>query len=166
MNIFAIGGNEKTGEINWHESAQQIDDLRCSKMIVESCQILSTVLNEKGLNGPYKSFNPHHPSILWAGESKSNFENLIQYTEYLIEEYHKRYNNKFHKCEIALQSIKEQFEKCFFTRHESTPLKMAISISECIIKDNPVLSYRNFWRTKRLLYRRSEIPSWLWGSFS
>ena len=76
MNIFAIEGDVETGEIDWVKSAQSQDNLRVVKMILESCQILSTVLNEQGLDAPYRSFNPKHPSCLWAAESAANFMNL------------------------------------------------------------------------------------------
>ena len=62
MNIFAIEGDEETGQIDWEKSAQSQDNLRVVKMILESCQIMSTVINEQGLKAPYRSFNPstHH----------------------------------------------------------------------------------------------------------
>ena len=47
MNIFAIEGDVETGQIDWVESAKSQDNLRVVKMILESCQILSTVLNEQ-----------------------------------------------------------------------------------------------------------------------
>ncbi len=49
MNIFAIEGDLETGQIDWEKSAQSQDNLRVVKMILESCQILSTVLNEQGM---------------------------------------------------------------------------------------------------------------------
>ena len=76
MNIFAIENN-KSGQIDWIKSAQSQDNYRVVKMILESCQILSTVLNEQGIKAPYRSFNPKHPSCLWAAESSDNFTNLI-----------------------------------------------------------------------------------------
>jgi hypothetical protein len=51
MNIFAIGGNEETGEIDWAASARELDNYRVVKMILESCQIGSTVMNGFGLKG-------------------------------------------------------------------------------------------------------------------
>ena len=62
MNIFAIEGDAETGQIDWEASARSQDNLRVVKMILESCQILSTVLNEQGMKAPYRSFNPKHPS--------------------------------------------------------------------------------------------------------
>ena len=65
MNIFAIEGDADTGQIDWEASARSQDNLRVVKMILESCQILSTVLNEQGLKAPH-AFQSQHPSCLWA----------------------------------------------------------------------------------------------------
>ena len=91
MNIFAIEGNTDTGEIDWVKSAESQDNLRVVKMILESCQILSTVLNEQGISAPYRSFNPKHPSCLWAAESSANFISLVEHCEAMIGEYHLGY---------------------------------------------------------------------------
>ena len=79
VNIFAIEGDVDTGKIDWIASGKTQDNYRTVKMILESCQILCTVLNEQGLDAPYRSFNPKHPSCLWAAESSDNFENLIKH---------------------------------------------------------------------------------------
>ena len=44
MNIFAIEGDGV--EIDWVKSAQSQDNYRVVKMILESCQMLCTALNE------------------------------------------------------------------------------------------------------------------------
>ena len=103
MNIFAIE-EDKNGNIDWIESARSQDNYRVVKMILESCQILSTVLNEQGIDAPYRSFNPKHPSCLWAAESSDNFENLIIHCTAMIEEYYSRFQ-KIHKCTAVLQKI-------------------------------------------------------------
>ena len=101
MNIFAIEGDEETGQIDWEKSAQSQDNLRVVKMILESCQIMSTVMNEQGLKAPYRSFNPKHPSCLWAAESASNYMNLALHCQAMIDEYEHRFN-KTHKCQACL----------------------------------------------------------------
>ena len=64
MNIFAIEGDAETGQIDWEASARSQDNLRVVKMILESCQILSTVLNEQGMKAPYRSFSVYvHPNV-------------------------------------------------------------------------------------------------------
>ena len=46
MNIFAI---EKTpdNQIDWEQSARSLDNYRVVKMILESCQMLCTALNDQ-----------------------------------------------------------------------------------------------------------------------
>ena len=96
MNIFAIEGDAETGQIDWEASARSQDNLRVVKMILESCQILSTVLNEQGMKAPYRSFNPKHPSCLWAAESANNFTNLALHCQAMIDEYEHRFAEHEH----------------------------------------------------------------------
>jgi hypothetical protein len=158
MNIFAISGNEETGEIDWVQSARDIDDLRCSKMFLESLQLLSTALNVNGMEGPYRSFNPKHPSCMWVSESFQNFQQLLVYTKELEAEYHRRYDNKHHKCSDALKSL--VYDRYAFPLvYHSTPLRLAMP--EEFKSDNPVVSYRRYWISKRLVYKRARQPEWV-----
>ena len=160
MNIFAIEGNVETGEIDWVKSAQSQDNLRVVKMILESCQILSTVLNEQGLDAPYRSFNPKHPSCLWAAESAANFMNLALHCEAMITEYSERFG-KTHKCAAVLNKIVSMFEVDRFPTTKCTPLRLAMP--DEFRSDNPVLSYRKFYASKpRLRYPVNKIPSWVY----
>ena len=159
MNIFAIEGNVETGEIDWVKSAQSQDNLRVVKMILESCQILSTVLNEQGLDAPYRSFNPKHPSCLWAAESAANFMNLALHCEAMITEYGERFG-KVHKCAAVLNKIVSMFEVDRFPTTKCTPLRLAMP--DEFRSDNPVVSYRKFYASKpRLRYPQDKIPAWL-----
>ena len=160
MNIFAIEGNTETGEIDWVASAKSQDNLRVVKMILESCQILSTVLNEQGVSAPYRSFNPKHPSCLWAAESSANFSNLILHCEAMIEEYQERFG-KVHKCRAVLSEIIKLFKPERFPTDSDTPLRLAVP--QEYRSENPVLSYRRFYASKpRLRYPASKIPSWVY----
>ena len=159
MNIFAIEGDVETGEIDWVKSAQSQDNLRVVKMILESCQILSTVLNEQGLDAPYRSFNPKHPSCLWAAESAANFMNLALHCEAMITEYGKRFG-KTHKCAAVLNKIISMFDADLFPTTKCTPLRLAMP--DEFRSDNPVVSYRKFYASKpRLRYPLDKIPAWL-----
>ena len=160
MNIFAIEGDAETGEIDWVKSAQSQDNLRVVKMILESCQILSTVLNEQGLDAPYRSFNPKHPSCLWAAESAANFMNLALHCEAMITEYSQRFG-KIHKCAAVLNKIVSMFDADLFPTTKSTPLRLAMP--DKFRSDNPVVSYRKFYASKpRLRYPVDKIPSWVY----
>jgi hypothetical protein len=159
MNIFAIEGNEETGEIDWEKSAQSQDNLRVVKMILESCQIMSTVINEQGLKAPYRSFNPKHPSCLWAAESLSNYMNLAIHCQAMIDEYQHRFG-KTHKCEAVLHTLVEMCDPDLFPAMEPTPLRLAMP--DEFRSNNPVVSYRKFYASKpRLRYSMDKIPSWM-----
>jgi hypothetical protein len=160
MNIFAIEGDTETGEIDWVKSAQSQDNLRVVKMILESCQILSTVLNEQGLDAPYRSFNPKHPSCLWAAESAANFMNLALHCEAMICEYRERFG-KTHKCAAVLNKIVAMFDVDLFPTTKCTPLRLAMP--DEFRSDNPIVSYRKFYASKpRLRYPVDKIPSWVY----
>lgn len=159
MNIFAISGNETTGEIDWIQSAKDLDNLRVVKMILESCQILSTVLNEQGIKAPYRSFNPKHPSCLWAAEASENFENLALHCSAMLEEYTERFG-KIHKCEQVLATILELYNPLDFPRFSATPLRLAMPPQ--FKSPNPVKSYRNYYSQKdNMRYPKEKIPLWL-----
>jgi hypothetical protein len=159
MNIFAIAGDEFTGDVDWIQSARDLDNLRVVKMILESCQILSTVLNEQGLKAPYRSFNPKHPSCLWAAESSENFENLILHCSAMLEEYTERFG-KIHKCQQVLAKILDMYDPLKFPRFAATPLRLAMP--EQFRSDNPVKSYRDYYSQKdNMRYPKEKIPAWL-----
>jgi hypothetical protein len=79
-------------------SAKALDDKRVVKMVLESCQILNTVLiklNKKGIG--YKATHENHPCVLWAAESFENYLWLLDHFDALVNEYYERYS-KHHKC--------------------------------------------------------------------
>ena len=157
MNIFAIENNEN-GQIDWIKSAQSQDNYRVVKMILESCQILSTVLNEQGIDAPYRSFNPKHPSCLWAAESSDYFTNLVIHCTAMIEEYESRFN-KIHKCKAVLNKIINLFDPSMFPTNKPTPLRMAMP--ENFRSNNIVESYRKFYASKpKIRYPKNKIPAW------
>ena len=159
VNIFAIEGNEKTGEIDWVKSAKSQDNYRVVKMILESCQILSTALNEQGLKAPYRSFNPKHPSCLWAAESSENFRNLMKHCASMIQEYEVRFG-KTHKCKEVLKKIKEMYRPDNFPTNKTTPLRMAMP-DYFKVENNPVASYRKYYASKpRMRYPMGKVPAW------
>jgi hypothetical protein len=61
MNIFLLDSNIK-------KCAQYHCDKHVVKMILESAQILSTVLRLNGVDQGYKTTHANHPCTLWAGK--------------------------------------------------------------------------------------------------
>lgn len=160
MNIFALEGDVKTGKIDWQASAQSHDNYRTVKMLLETCQLLSTALNVHGVKAPYKSFNPKHPSAMWAIESSANAKDLIVLGKGLLNEYMLRFG-KDNKCRLALEQIIDLYNKNIdkFPSHEPTPLRLAMPNE--FKNDNPIIAYRNYWATKeRMRYPKDKVPAW------
>jgi hypothetical protein len=125
-------------------------------MILESAQILSTILRLKGINNDsdlYKQTHIKHPCVIWAGKSKGNFEWLLKHAIAISNEYTLRYF-KIHKSLKVIQ-------KCFILKNQikfdldmQTPFALAMP-DECKIPNNPVESYRKYYKT-----HKKDISEW------
>ena len=93
------------------ECAKNLDTKRVNKMILESCQMLSTAINENGGVGIYKSTHKNHPSTKWATESYENWMWLWKHMISLGIEYKKR-RGKVHKSfkTFVLSDIRNKAE--------------------------------------------------------
>tara|TARA_R100000008_G_scaffold8792_1_gene4542 strand:+ start:1088 stop:1609 length:522 start_codon:yes stop_codon:yes gene_type:complete len=160
MNIFAIEGDSETNEIDWVKSAKSQDNYRVVKMILESCQMLCTTLNEQhGYQiSPYRTVHKNHPSTKWVRASSANFESLVKHTIAMIEEYHDRFG-KTHKCEAVLAKCLELYDSSLFPLQESTLLPLCMPVE---FKSNNIIeSYRKFYSQKpRMRYPKTKIPKW------
>lgn len=169
MNIFPLAKSKHSilspsREIDWKLSARYHDNLRCNKMITETAQMLSTVINEiKGKNvGFYKSSHIKHPCVLWAKKSYTNFFDLIAYGQELHGEFFRR-NNKFHKAGQLISDINYYFYNNLshddFELFERT--KLPLCMPDEFKTDDVVESYRNYWCSKnKMIYNINEIPDW------
>ena len=90
MNLFVTNSSPKL-------SARALDDKRVVKMVLETAQLLSTAINEQGLDGPYKSTHKNHPCAMWVRETQGNYWWTCLHFYYLLDEYFKRYG-KVHAC--------------------------------------------------------------------
>lgn len=79
------------------ESAKALDDLRLNKMLLETCQLLSTALHLNGYKGPYAITHQNHPITVWVA---SNYKNYLWTLEHFIALYNERKQRtgKEHKC--------------------------------------------------------------------
>tara|TARA_Y100001970_G_scaffold52693_3_gene66664 strand:- start:16603 stop:17118 length:516 start_codon:yes stop_codon:yes gene_type:complete len=158
MNIFAIEGTGNN--IDWVKSAQSQDNYRVVKMILESCQMLCTVLNEQAGEQitPYRSTHKHHPSTKWVCNSSANFEALVEHTMAMLEEYTERFG-KIHKCLYVLEKCMDLYDPSLFPSSEPTRLPLAMPYE--FHSDNIVESYRKFYASKpRMRYPKNKIPQW------
>jgi len=97
MNIFVVDNDPVI-------AATQLCDKHVVKMIVEGCQMLSTVHWEAssqiyyaGEISLYKKSFSHHPCTIWAGTTFENYMWLASHTHALSMEYTERYG-KIHKA--------------------------------------------------------------------
>lgn len=99
MNIFILDNDLE-------KCARYHSDKHVIKMILESTQMLCTVLHQNGLEAPYRPTHFHHPCTLWAGESLANWKWLKKLTLKLNDEYKYRYRHKVdHKSAAAAKSL-------------------------------------------------------------
>lgn len=86
-----------------------LDDKRVIKMVLETAQLLSTVLHQKGYSHPslYKPTHVHHPCTIWAAEDICHISWLFEHFTALCGEYTARYG-KIHKSE-ALKPVFESY---------------------------------------------------------
>ena len=72
MNIFVT-------HLDPVKCAQNLDDKRVIKMILESAQMLSTSINVSGGKGPYKTTHVNHPCSVWVRSSNANYYWLLNH---------------------------------------------------------------------------------------
>lgn len=144
MNIFILSSNVK-------RNAQYHCDKHVIKMILESAQMLCTVLNEQGFSTPYKSTHKNHPCVKWLKESYDNFAYLKKLAYFLNEEYKLRFNHvKNHKSYDVIASLPEPNLKSIgLTNHV---LAMPDQYKNY---NNAIESYRNYY-----IHEKSHIATW------
>ena len=181
MNLFVL---DKDPVI----AAQQQCDKHVVKMIVESGQMLSTVhrmLDGSVIRRPsksgrtqvqyyvhpnpimentlYKAVHMNHPCTVWSRESSANYDWHYQHFIALCDEYTYRYDN-VHKTDIVLRNILSK-PPAKIPQGPMTAFKLAMkSNPECMFEDDPVKSYRLYYKTKQARFSmdwtKREIPEW------
>jgi hypothetical protein len=158
MNIFAIEGTEN--EVDWEASARSQDNLRVNKMILESCQMLCTTLNEQHGHQvtPFKSCHTKHPSTRWAAYSSANWIALSTHCAEMIAEFERRFGHA-HKCEAVLGRCIGIFDAARFDEHRQTLLPLCMP--DEYKGDSIVESYRRYYASKpHIRYPKDRIPQW------
>jgi hypothetical protein len=96
MNVFLTDPDPKV-------CAQALDDVRVSKMLVETAQLLCTSLRHfHGVDHPdlYKPTHTAHPCSKWAARARGNFNWLVEHGLHLATEYEFRTDHRRrHKSE-------------------------------------------------------------------
>ena len=165
MNLFAIEPNPHN-DVCYYTSAKSHDDFRVSKMIIESCQMLSATANNFGIITRYKQSHFNHPTTKWVRESSANFNKLLYLAQSLKAEYSQRYGKHNHGCDDVINhmiSLAEDDDFVnLFPSDQPTTLPLCMPNEYKINNNNVVDSYRNFFANKpKLRYYHSTPPSWI-----
>jgi hypothetical protein len=98
MNIFHV-------DIDPQEAAKALADRHVGKMLLESCQMMSTAAREHGYDGNiYKSAYQNHPATKWAALSYENYRWLWHHAMALSTEFEHRFG-KPHKSSEVLPEL-------------------------------------------------------------
>lgn len=171
MNIFVLDNDAAT-------SARMMCDKHVVKMILESCQLLSTahhVLDGEELyvnsgKRKYKTYicikknickatMINHPCTIWVRETRANYIWLWRHAYALCKEYTRRYN-KIHVMEqMLLNELHDPPTK--ITKGKITPFAQAMPDQ---YKDaNAVVAYRKYYINEKVRFAKwqySEEPEW------
>jgi len=135
-------------------------DKHCVKMVLESCQILSTVVYDQLGHAPYKPTHRSHPCVLWAARSSANARWLVRLTDTLFIEYTARYG-KTHKSQEVLEELKRLLRDCRFGQKELTPFVQAMP--DQYREADTVRAYRAYYmgeKSKFAKWRSGDTPNW------
>lgn len=157
MNIFILDNNPE-------KAAKYHNNKHVVKMILESCQLLSTarcVLDNDGesLDGILKPTHKNHPCTIWVRESRENYIWLYNLLSFLLEEYKLRYK-KEHSY-ILLYDVLSSLPRNI-PRVPQTPFALAMPDKYKIVSD-PVASYRLYYMGEKrhiAKWTNREIPEW------
>ncbi|MCB1712628.1 MAG: hypothetical protein KDH96_09205 [Candidatus Riesia sp.] len=149
MNFFHL-------DINPELNAQYHCDKHVVKMILESAQILSTVVQLRNTTVPnttlYKITHKNHPVVKWALAHEDNFKYLLLHAVALTREYTKRYS-KIHKCVNILLPMQKYFGTS--TTPNTWPPKCMYDQYKLTNDPTSVKSYRNYY-----IYGKRNIVTW------
>ena len=153
MNIFILDN-----EIE--KCAQYHCDQHVVIMILESVQMLCTVLNKKGFTAHYKSTHIKHPWVLWVEESFENFAWLQNLAVALNAEYRFRFErDSDHKSIFVLNEISNyNYDSRGLTEFaQAMPDKYKIP-------GNAVKAYKQFYLGEKMKFAKwtkRHSPKWI-----
>lgn len=167
MNIFVVDRDPKI-------SAQMLCDKHIIKMILESCQMLSTAIWYSGFQHlkPKEFAVSHsfckpcyinHPCTQWVRQNKENFMWLYNHGKALCEEKLFRYfNNPPHKRQSDYDRFLHYLD--FIPSGDLEPFAQEMPEQyKCV---DTVKAYRDYYIGKKkhiLYYTRRQVPHWLQG---
>lgn len=145
-------------------TAHRIIDGKCEKRLSKSGKRMIIYWSHPTLdNLLYKAVHHNHPCTVWVRESRDNYAWLFKHFSTLCQEYTYRYK-KIHKTERELLLTLKECPYNLINK-ELTPFKLAMGAApHCININDPVSSYRKFYRTKKdrfeMKWTGRKVPEW------
>lgn len=165
-------------------AAQELVDRHVVKMILESCQLLSTAhrildgveyvalspagrkvkrwrLHDSREDVLYSATHINHPSAVWVRQSAANYRWLYDHLHAMIHEYAYRYG-KLHKCNDLLYPLFNVPDNIPQVPFSAPPPAMD---TKYIISEDAVENYRNYYREgKKHLHgwKKRQVPNWIY----
>ena len=179
MNIFYLHKDPQT-------CAQQHVDKHVVKMIVEYGQLLSTahrmldgvktearsktgrktwryiMQDDRRQNGLYQAVHYHHPSAVWARETKLQYLWLYDLFKKLGQEYTHRYG-KVHSTNVKLNQILANAPVNIKQEGWREPPPAMSHYPQCIVPGDSIASYKNYYVEAKSYFAKwtkREVPSW------
>lgn len=152
MNIFVLDRDIR-------KCARYHADKHVVKMILESAQMLCTVLWKEGIEAPYKMTHVKHPCTLWAGESLGNWNWLRRLALALNDEYRYRFEkNVDHGSAVVVRGLPQPpLDDIGLTEFaQAMP-------EEYKVPGDPVAAYRRFYIGEKSVFAgwtRRRAPKW------
>jgi hypothetical protein len=150
MNIFVLDEDPRI-------AATMMCDKHVVKMILETAQMLCSVVRKQGGWAPYRQTHARHPCTMWAGESEANWRWLLEHGNALCAEYTQRYSKR-HKSQSIIDYC-DHLEMNFNTQ-EPTPFAQAMP--EEYKDENAVKAYRAYYHGEKSSFATWKInpPTW------
>ena len=150
MNIFVLHEDPKI-------AATMACDKHVVKMILETAQMMCTVVASYGYDTPYRSTHAKHPCTIWAGESRTNWNWLMDYGLALCAEYTKRYG-KVHKSQSVIHYCRDA--NISLPHTNLTPFAQAMPPQ--YRNDCAVTAYRAYYHGEKAGFAtwKTQTPDW------
>jgi hypothetical protein len=150
VNIFVLDTDPRT-------CAQYHCNKHVVKMVLETAQILSTVLVAAGEDAPYRPTHKKHPCVLWAGAAQANYAWLHRLGLELGLEYTHRYGKK-HKSHTVIEELPAELS---ILPPGLTPY--ALCMPDEFKSDDVVDSYRAYYLSKPFDMKWTGRPTPWWA---
>lgn len=166
MNIFVLDQDPII-------AAQYMCDKHVVKMATESAQLLCTAIHKRLerepdnlISGLYAPTHPYHPSVLWAGENKDNFEWLVEHARAISAEYSFRY--KKHHAALNIINKAAVYSPLFDMTGGRTSFvrampEICLEGAEYPTDEQAVTAYRIYYRLFKRgfsTWKNREPPPW------